>query len=292
MTSSMTAFARVQIQEDWGNLVWEIRSVNHRYLEPHLRLPDQMREIEPAMREMLRKQLSRGKVECNLRYQLAETEQALTLNRSVLEKLKEAVSEVDELFGTTAPVNPLEILQWNGVQTSEETEMAIVHKAAIAGFSEAIAQLKAMRQREGEELDRFIQARLDSILVEVSSLRLLLPDLLESQRQKILSRLEEARVELNPERLEQEMVLLAQKMDVDEELDRLEAHITEVRRTLTSKLTGKKGAIGRRLDFLMQELNREANTLSSKSINAGLTQTAVNFKVLIEQMREQIQNIE
>ena len=288
MTSSMTAFARVQIQEDWGNLVWEIRSVNHRYLEPHLRLPDQMREIEPAMREALRKQLSRGKVECSLRYQLAETEKELTLNQSVLEKLKAAVSEVDDLFGTTAPVNPLEILQWSGVQTSEETEMAVVNKAALIAFSEAIVQLKAMRRREGEELEKFIDARLDSILVEVAGLRKLLPDLLENQRQKILDRLAEAKADLNPERLEQEMVLLAQKMDVDEELDRLEAHISEVRRTLS----GKKGAVGRRLDFLMQELNREANTLSSKSINAGLTQTAVNFKVLIEQMREQIQNIE
>ncbi|OED40537.1 YicC family protein [Endozoicomonas sp. (ex Bugula neritina AB1)] len=288
MTSSMTAFARVQVQEDWGLLVWEIRSVNHRYLEPHLRLPEQMREIEPAMRELLRKQLSRGKVECSLRYQMVETEKVLTLNRSVLKKLQLAVSEVEELFGTTTPVNPLDILQWPDVQATEETEMTVVHKAALDAFSDAIVQMKAMRQREGEELEKFIQIRLDSILEETINLRQLLPELLEAQRKKILDRLADVRVELNSDRLEQEMVVLAQKMDVDEELDRLETHIGEVRRTLS----GKKGAIGRRLDFLMQELNREANTLSSKSINAGLTQTAVNFKVLIEQMREQIQNIE
>lgn len=288
MTSSMTAFARVQIQEDWGHLVWEIRSVNHRYLEPNLRLPEQMREIEPAMREQLRKQLSRGKVECSLRYQMTETEKALTLNRSVLEKLKTAVADVDDLFGAVAPVNALEVLQWPGVQASEEADMAEVHKVALKAFSDALTQLKAMRQREGEALETFIQARLDSIEKEVTSLRQVLPELLGAQRQKILDRLAEAKTELNPDRLEQEMVLLAQKMDVDEELDRLETHVNEVRRTLS----GKKGAIGRRLDFLMQELNREANTLSSKSINAGLTQTAVNFKVLIEQMREQVQNIE
>ena len=290
MTSSMTAFARGQVQEDWGSLVWEIRSVNHRYLELHFRLPEQMREIEPGLREILRKQLSRGKIECGLRYQVAESEQELNLNPSMLEKLKSALLEVNnKLAGdlTVSPVNPLEVLQWPGVQAIEETEMAVVNKAALEAFSDAIAELKNMRQREGIELEKFINARLDSVLNEVSNLRKVLPEILEAQRQKILDRLEEVKTELNPERLEQEMVILAQKMDVDEELDRLETHVSEVKRTLSGK-----GAIGRRLDFLMQELNREANTLSSKSINAGLTQTAVNLKVLIEQMREQIQNIE
>ena len=290
MTSSMTAFARVQVQEDWGSLVWEIRSVNHRYLEPHFRLPEQMREIEPGLREILRKQLSRGKIECGLRYQLAESEQELNLNLSMLEKLKAALLEVNNQLSTDVavnPVNPLDVLQWPGVQATEETEMAVVHKAALKAFGDAIAELKGMRQREGAELEKFINARLDGIVEEVSNLRRVLPEILDAQRQKILDRLEEAKAELNPERLEQEMVILAQKMDVDEELDRLGTHVSEVRRTLSGK-----GAIGRRLDFLMQELNREANTLSSKSINAGLTQTAVNLKVLIEQMREQIQNIE
>ena len=291
MTSSMTAFARVQVQEDWGSLVWEIRSVNHRYLEPHFRLPEQMREIEPGLREILRKQLSRGKIECGLRYQLSESEQELNLNPSMLEKLKSALLEVNNhLSGVTvSPVNPLEVLQWPGIQASEETEMAVVHKAALKAFGDAITELESMRQREGAELEKFINARLDGIVEEVGNLRNVLPEILDAQRQKILDRLEEAKIDLNPERLEQEMVILAQKMDIDEELDRLEAHVSEVKRTLSS--TGK-GAVGRRLDFLMQELNREANTLSSKSINAGLTQTAVNLKVLIEQMREQIQNIE
>ncbi|MFK0569470.1 YicC/YloC family endoribonuclease [Endozoicomonas sp.] len=289
MTSSMTAFARVQIQEDWGSLVWEIRSVNHRYLEPLFRLPDQAREIEPALREIIRKQLKRGKVECSLKYHLVEKEQALDLNRALLEQLRSAVHEIEAQFSQVAPVNPLEILQWPGVQASEKTEMTVVHQAAIKGFHDAIIQLIEMRQREGRELQTFIEARLEKMGEEIKQLRILLPEILRNQRAKILDRLSEAKQELNPERLEQEMVILAQKMDVDEELDRLETHISEVRRTLKSS---KEGAMGRRLDFLMQELNREANTLSSKSIHAGLTQTAVNFKVFIEQMREQIQNIE
>ena len=286
MTSSMTAFARIQVQEDWGNLVWEIRSVNHRYLEPHFRLPEQMRIIEPGMRESLRKQLNRGKIECTLRFQLSDNQQGMSLNKAVLSHLKSAIDEIGHVF-TSTPVNPLEVLQWPGVQSAEETDMAMIQKAALSSFYEALIQLNEMRRREGEELEKFIIARLDAIAEEVKRLRPLIPEILENQKQKIITRLEDARIELNPERLEQEMVMLTQKMDVDEEFDRLNAHLGEVKRSLKSK-----GAIGRRLDFLMQELNREANTLSSKSIHSGLTQSAVNLKVLIEQMREQVQNIE
>ena len=287
MTSSMTAFARVQVQDDWGSLVWEIRSVNHRYLEPHFRLPEQAREIEPGLREILRRQLNRGKIECSLRLQLAEGAQKLNLNEAVLEDLQSAVNKVETWFINASGVDPLEVLRWQGVMENEETNLAPVHAAALKAFEQAITQLIDMRQREGTELKQFVLTRLDSIGEEVSTIRGVLPELIEAQRQKILDRLEEAKAELDPERLEQEMIILAQKMDVDEELDRLDTHILEVKRTLD-----KKGGIGRRLDFLMQELNREANTLSSKSINAGLTQSAVNLKVLIEQMREQIQNIE
>lgn len=287
MTSSMTAFARIQVQEDWGSLVWEIRSVNHRYLEPHFRLPEPMREIEPGLREALRKHLHRGKVECSLKLQLAEGQKKLSLNVSALEDLQKAVNQVETWFINASGVNPLEVMQWPGIMEHEETNMAPVHQAALKGFEQALIQLCEMRRREGMELEQFIKQRLEGIGETVESVRAVLPDLLESQRQKILDRLEEAKAELDADRLEQEMIILAQKMDVDEELDRLNTHVIEVNRTL-----GKKGAIGRRLDFLMQELNREANTLSSKSINAGLTQSAVDLKVLIEQMREQIQNIE
>ena len=287
MTSSMTAFARVQVQEDWGTLVWEIRSVNHRYLEPHFRLPELMREIESGLRDVLRKQLSRGKVECSLRLQLAEGEKSLSLNRPALEELQGAINEVETFFINASGVDPLDVLRWPGIMENEEADMAPVHAAALQAFEQAVMQLKDMRQREGSELQQFVIARLEGISQEVENIRVVLPELLEGQRQRILDRLEEVKADIDPDRLEQEMVLLAQKMDVDEELDRLNTHVVEVKRTL-----GKKGAVGRRLDFLMQELNREANTLSSKSLNAGLTQSAVNLKVLIEQMREQIQNIE
>lgn len=289
MISSMTAFARVQIQEDWGSLVWEIRSVNHRYLEPHFHLTEQARKIEPTLRELIRKQLRRGKIECSLKYQLVEKEQVLDLNRVLLEKLQQAVREVETYFSQVAPVNPFEILQWPGVQSTEETEMAVVHRAAIKEFNTALIQLNEMRKREGQELQSFIETKLNRIGNEVRLLRVLLPKILQSQRKKILDRLSEAKQELNPERLEQEMVLLAQKMDVDEELDRIETHIVEVRQVLEN--SGQE-AVGRRLDFLMQELTREANTLSSKSIHAGITQIAVNLKVFIEKIREQVQNIE
>lgn len=287
MTFSMTAFARTQIEEDWGSLVWEIRSVNHRYLELAFRLPEQAREIEPSLREITRQQLKRGKVECILKYQLVEQAQDLDLNDAVLTRLQKAVQTIEARFATVAPVNPLEVLQWPGVQSIQETAAAVIHAAAVKGFHQAVAQLSAMRQREGAELKAFITTRLDKMDQEVARLHTLLPEILHNQREKILARLAQARLELDPERLEQEMVLMAQKMDVDEELDRLETHIAEVRRTLDAG-----GAVGRRLDFLMQELNREANTLSSKSIHSSLTQTAVNLKVFIEQMREQVQNIE
>lgn len=287
MTASMTAFARTQTQDDWGDLVWEIRSVNHRYLEPHFRLPEQLRALEPAIRDILRSQLKRGKVECCLRLQLAASEQPLTLNRPVLARVKKALNEIEAEFSCNQGVDPLAILQWPGIQVPEETDLAPVRTAALASFQDAVSQLTAMRQREGAELAQMICTRLDGIGAELIPLRAALPGILNNQRQRLLNRLEEVRQELDPDRLEQEMVILAQKLDVEEELDRLQTHMAEVKRTLT-----RPGAIGRRLDFLMQELNREANTLSSKSMDAGLTQTAVNIKVLIEQMREQIQNIE
>ncbi|WP_263081363.1 YicC family protein [Endozoicomonas sp. Mp262] len=287
MTSSMTAFARVHIQEDWGGLVWEIRSVNHRYLEPYFRLPELIRDIEPSIRETLRNKLKRGKVECSLKLQLSESEQSLSINRPVLEKVKKALTEIEAEISNCQGVNPMDILQWPGMQVTEENNLIPVRTAAQKGFQEAINQLSDMRKSEGAELSQFILTRLENITEEVATLRAALPEILNGQRQRLLNRLEEVKQELDSDRLEQEMVILAQKLDVEEELDRLGAHISEVQRTLT-----KKGAIGRRLDFLMQELNREANTLSSKSIDAGLTQAAVNIKVLIEQMREQVQNIE
>ena len=289
MISSMTAFARVQVQEEWGSLIWEVRSVNHRYLEPKFRLPEQLREVESALRLSLKQSLKRGKIECYLKLQLSENTSSLTLNPFVLEQLHNAVSRIQQEFGDSAKVNALDILSWPGVQTTTQVDAKILHQAAIESFETALKQLNTMRAREGNELRLFIENRLNKIGAEVIKVREWLPTILEAQRKKIMERLFEAKQELNLDRLEQEMVILAQKMDVDEELDRLDTHIAEVRRTLQEQ---DNSAYGRRLDFLMQELNREANTLSSKSVHAGLTQTAVSMKVMIEQMREQVQNIE
>ncbi len=288
MTSSMTAFARVETQLDWGTLVWEVRSVNHRYLEPHLRLPDNLRELELPVREALRNALSRGKVECTLRLKLDEqAAPEIAVDKERLEQLQAACAQVQALFPRTAKVNPLEALQWPGVLQSTSVDFQQIAADALAEFPHVLEQLKAMRQREGAALKSFIEQRLDAILAEVDVIRPRLPELLQLQREKLQQRLKDACIEVDENRLEQELVLLAQKADVDEELDRLSTHVTEVRRVL-----GSKGSIGRRLDFLMQELNREANTLGSKSIDADLTTRAVTLKVLIEQMREQVQNIE
>ena len=288
MTASMTAFARVETSHDWGSLVWEIRSVNHRYLEPHFRLPETMREIESRLRETLRRNLNRGKVECSLRVMPLENAQSLSLNTAVLTDLNTALEQIKQHIDRVAKTSPMDVLRWPGVLKQNETDIKEIQLNALQAFEQALDQVRETRAREGAELKQFILQRIDSVEEEAGKVRQQMPALLQAQRDKIIQRLEDARVETDPNRLEQELVFLAQKADVDEELDRLTTHVTEVRRVLNSD----NGAIGRRLDFLMQELNREANTLSSKAIDAGTTQSAVNLKVLIEQMREQVQNIE
>jgi len=284
----MTAFARQQHEQTEGTLVWEIRSVNHRYLEPHLRLPDSFRELEGPLRDRLRKSLQRGKVECSLRFHPtdANTDQ-LSVNLGLAAQVRDAAQQINELLVNPAPIDALELLRWPGILQQTELDMKALQQSALRLFDTAIKDLIDNRHREGLELAQLINQRLDAIAEVVIQVRSRLPEILAKQRLNILNRLEDAKVNLDPNRVEQEMVLLAQKADVDEELDRLDTHITEVRRVLV-----QKDASGRRLDFLMQELNREANTLSSKSIVAETTQCAVDLKVLIEQMREQIQNIE
>ncbi|QCT98610.1 YicC family protein [Stutzerimonas degradans] len=287
MVHSMTAFARSELAGPHGTLSWEIRSVNHRYLEPHLRLPETFRDLEGAVREALRKGLSRGKVECTLRFAEDAGRGELQLDRERASQLIAAAESVAALIRQPAPIDPLQVLGWPGVLVGDAIDPQALNQSALQLFHDALAQLREGRQREGEELARLLDERLDGILVEVATLREQVPQMLAAQRQKVLDRCGEMQVELDPQRLEQEMVLLAQKSDVAEELDRLATHVGEVRRVLK---TG--GAAGRRLDFLMQELNREANTLGSKAFDPRSTQAAVNLKVLIEQMREQVQNIE
>jgi len=285
----MTGFARREAKLPWGTLVWEIRSVNHRYLEPSFRLPEDFREIEPYLRDAMRKALQRGKVEASLSVQWEqEGESDLGINLSKIAQLTKAAQQINGLLGTiAAPVNALDILRWPGVIQKQELDREQMHKAALELFDLALEGLIEHRSREGAELQQLIINRLDNVSAQVVNVRALMPEILAAQREKLQTKLAALQVELDPERLEQEIVLLAQKADVDEELDRLDTHVLEVKRSLK-----QTDSLGRRLDFLMQELNREANTLSSKSIVSETTQAAVELKVLIEQMREQVQNIE
>jgi uncharacterized protein (TIGR00255 family) len=287
MVHSMTAFARNEQATAHGTLSWELRSVNHRYLEPHLRLPEAFRDLEGAVREALRQGLSRGKVECTLRFAEESAGKPLQVDSERARQLIAAAEQVAALIQQPAPLNPLEVLAWPGVLVADSADPQALNTAALKLFDQALGELKAGRAREGAELAKLLNERLDSILDEVAALRELVPQMLAGQRAKIETRFAEMQAELDPQRLEQELVLLAQKSDVAEELDRLSTHVSEVRRVLKAG-----GAAGRRLDFLMQELNREANTLGSKAFDPRSTQAAVNLKVLIEQMREQVQNIE
>ncbi|MGM0857482.1 MAG: YicC/YloC family endoribonuclease [Pseudomonadota bacterium] len=284
---SMTAFARADQAAPFGTLQVEIRSVNQRYLEPHFRLPDALRDLEPLLRDALRNRLARGKVECSLRFDAAEESQAPAVNTRRLAEIAEALSVVHHQVPHAGVPTTLDLLNQPGVMETQHLDQDAIKTAAATLFEQALDELIDARAREGAKLAEMITSRLDAVSEQVATVRGLLPQILERQRAQLLERLDVAKTELDPQRLEAELVLVAQKADVDEELDRLTAHVEEVRRQLA-----QKGPKGRRLDFLMQELNREANTLSSKSVVADTTRCAVELKVLIEQMREQIQNIE
>lgn len=287
MIYSMTAYAREEVKAEWGTAVWELRSVNQRYLETYFRLPEQFRGLETNLRERLRKQLQRGKVECGLRFTAnagANTE--LQVNENLAKALLRSAGWVQEQ-GAKASIDPLDVLRWPGVLEAAEADMDAIQQALLEGFERALAAFIDHRASEGANMRKLIETRLEGISDEASKVRANMPAVLEWQRERLVSKFEEAKIDLDSDRLAQEMVLLAQKTDVAEELDRLDSHIKETRGILR-----KGGACGRRLDFMMQEFNREANTLGSKSINSDITTSAVEVKVLIEQMREQIQNIE
>ena len=287
MIQSMTGYARHEFKADWGTATWEMRSVNQRFLETYFRLPEQIRSLENPLRERLRKQLQRGKVECNLRLQIEQkTEGGLCLNEELARSLLSSANWVANQ-SSSAQINPLDVLRWPGVVAQQEDDMDAIQADVMAAFDACLAEFIENRASEGKALERLIEERLDGIAEQVTFVRGRMPEVLQWQREKLLARFEDASMELDPQRLETEMVLLAQKTDVAEELDRLSAHVVETR-----KILRKGGACGRRLDFMMQEFNREANTLGSKSINTDITAAAVELKVLIEQMREQIQNIE
>jgi uncharacterized protein (TIGR00255 family) len=288
MIYSMTAFARQELQGDSGTLTWEIRSVNHRYLEIAVRLPEELRFIEAQVRAQVTNRLRRGKIDCSLRYSaLSEGAVRSTLNEQVVRPLIRLCEEIDALAHNPAPLNSLEVLHWPGVLKTPAFDMEQLKIEALSALEKALDEIVATRAGEGARLAIFIIQRCGEIEAIVERIRAHLPQTMTRFRERLQARLETVQSALEPGRLEQELVLFAQRSDATEELDRIEAHIVEVRQVFQ-----REEPIGRRLDFLMQELNREANTLGAKSADVETSQDAVELKVLIEQMREQIQNIE
>ncbi len=292
MIRSMTAFASAETDTPWGALAFELRSVNHRYLELNLRLPEELRAIEPALRERVTAKLIRGKVDVNLRYRPSDaTATDIRLDDAVLDKLERSAAVLSGRFPKLV-TDFTRLLEWPGVLQREQLDQEGLRKATMNLLSAALTELLATRQREGERLGVFLRERLDAVAAIVAQVREWLPDIRSNLRARLQTRLAEIKLpdghtQPEPGRLEQELVLQLSRMDVDEELDRLAAHVDEVRRVLALP-----DAVGRRLDFLMQEFNREANTLGSKSVDQRTTQASVELKVLIEQIREQVQNIE
>jgi uncharacterized protein (TIGR00255 family) len=287
MTYSMTAFARKEQSFDFGTLSIEIKSVNQRYLEPTFRLPETLRPVEMKLRERLKQKVKRGKLEVNIRFYAHSGADSLGVDEARLTAVSNALEKVRAQVPNAAPVNPLELLQYPGVLIDESLDIEAVNAALLAQFDEALTDFLAGRTREGAVLADAINDRLTDITAIVAAIREEAPEWIKTFRDNLREKALNLGVEVNPERLEQEVVMLAQKADVAEELDRLDGHVKECQGILK-----QKGAVGRKLDFLMQEFNREANTLGSKATKESITRNAVQLKVLIEQMREQVQNIE
>lgn len=287
MIYSMTAFSRLELKKEWGSAVWEIRSVNQRFLETFFRLPENFRHLEMNLRERLRTVLTRGKVECSLRVELSSTKQeGLALNQAYTEQVLQTLQQLKQT-ANDGVINLVDVLRFPGVVENQSPDLTEINQDLLAGFEQILLDFIEMRGREGASLQALIEQRLAAISIETAKVKAQMPSVLQWQKERLQQRFDELNLQLEPQRLEQELVLLAQRIDVAEELDRLSLHVKE-----TSSILKKGGAVGRKLDFMMQELNREANTLASKSINAEVTNAAVELKVLIEQMREQIQNLE
>ena len=292
MIRSMTAFSRVQESCEAGSVTWEIRSVNHRYLEPGLKLPEDFKALEPEIRKQVAKYLTRGKIDIGMRYKLNSAESAdIELNEDIVRKLRQVEQSVLNIVHEGAKLSVADILSWPGVVADSGKDFSPLLELANQSLEKALMQLVESRETEGRALGELISSRCAQITDIVKSLRTHRPAMITAMHEKwktsLNEKLQKWADDANEGRLEQELAILAQKLDVDEELDRIDTHITEVENVLK-----RKEAVGRRLDFLMQELNREANTLGSKSQDSATTQWAVDLKVLIEQMREQVQNIE
>lgn len=288
MTTSMTGFAAHSLNLDHASVTIDLRSVNQRYLELHFRLADEFRPLEPQLRELINQRLARGKVECRISLVPGSAGSMDNgLNPAILEQLGRWQSEVRRHLPESPLLSVGEILRWPGAVRTASLSQTALNEAALAGMRATLDELVESRQREGAKLKQHILDRLSAAEAQVASLVPLLPALAAAQRDKLTERLHEALGEAGHERLAQEIVLAAQKADIDEELSRLTTHFAEVRRVLE-----QKNAMGKRLDFLMQELHREANTLGAKSVAVETSRVSLELKVLIEQMREQVQNIE
>lgn len=288
MLRSMTGFARESVESDIGTLTWEIRAVNHRYLDVQFKMPDELRPKEQAFRQQASSALGRGKVECALFLRRAKNQQSeMPLDDDLVQILSARISEISIKLGAAAPVDPVDILRWPGVIQQAEVDAASLFEEAARVLDRALSSINVMRESEGQRIGEMLETRCANIETITVAVKQRMPEVLAATRAKQRERIEKLDVEADPARLEVELALIAQKIDVDEELDRLASHLVEIRDALVSQKP-----VGRRLDFLMQELNREANTLGSKSADAETTKAAVDLKVLIEQMREQIQNVE
>lgn len=288
MIRSMTAFSHRELTTEHGTLNWEVRTVNHRYLDISLRLPEEFRSQENSFRETIQNTLKRGKVEANLRFSPSSGNGSeIRINEPLARALIIACRQLEAITNNPEPLKAVDILRWPGVTQDATPDMDVLAAHAKALLQDALDDLLEMREREGRRLAEFIYQRLDQIAEITVRIRKHRPGIIAAQREKILNRIEELKISPDYNRIEQELVILAQRLDVDEELDRLMAHLDEINAVLE-----RDEPVGRRLDFLMQELNREANTLASKSNDSDTTQAAVDLKVMIEQMREQVQNIE
>jgi uncharacterized protein (TIGR00255 family) len=284
----MTGFARQSAESGIGALTWELRTVNHRYLDVQFRLPDELRGREQAFRQQVGAVISRGKVECSLKVRRAiDADADLRVNLELVRLIRKRVTELGTELRDTQPMNPFEILRWPGVLCEPEVDEEPLYAEAARLLDSALGAMASMRRGEGERIADMLESRCADVATLVAAVRKRLPQVLAAAHAKQRERIDRLEVAADPARLEVELALISQRLDVDEELDRLDSHLTEIRKVLAAD-----EPVGRRLDFLMQELNREANTLGSKSADAETTKAAVELKVLIEQMREQIQNVE
>jgi len=285
---SMTGFARSETATAQGQLLWEVRSINNRYLEVQLKLPDFCRGLEAELRQVAGKQLGRGRVEASLSLRAADNRApAQRLNIGLVRQLVGHFATVANELRNSAPISPLDLLRWPGVLEQDEQDPTALFPVVLQTFEAVITDLNDARGREGARIHEMLERRLAEIETHVAGVVGRLPTVLDRIRERLAERIASLAVPADPDRLEQEIVLIAQKLDVSEELDRLTAHLAEFRGNLQAE-----APVGRRLDFLVQELNREANTLASKSADAETTRHAVDIKVLIEQAREQVQNVE